>query len=223
MHKQYEFKQLSSHKHIILNYKEINKSKIFRPAIFFDRDGVLIKDVHYISDPIDVELLPGVKEVLKKVSKYGWLIILVTNQSGISRGFSTWKDYEKVTIKMIEMIGEETFIDGIYANSYSPNALISKRNWRKPNPGMIFAAAKQFNINLRNSVLIGDRLTDLISARNAGINKLIHVLTGHGKNEHESIMKFFNDNNKDELLILQNLVEFKNYNFTRFIRKQYKI
>lgn len=216
----YKFNKLSKYKHTILKLKENTIKKSSNPAIFFDRDGVLIKDVHYISNSDDVDLLPGVRELLSKLCKYGWMIIVVTNQSGISRGFSTWEDYEKITIKMLKMIGGEPLIDGIYANSFLPSESFSKEHWRKPSPGMIFEAAKQFNINLTNSIFIGDRLTDLISARDAGINQFIHVLTGHGKNEHESIMEFFKKSNyKNKLLTLKSLAEFKNDNLLKSIIK----
>ena len=212
--KNYQSKRLSLFNHKIKFVKNISNEKIKKSAIFFDRDGVLIDDVHYISKPLDVKILSGVRELLKISNRAGWLNIVLTNQSGISKGLLNWDDYEKVTCQMINLLGDESQIHAIYANSTPSNEKLSKNNWRKPSPNMIFEAINDFNINLNDSILIGDRLTDLLSAKNAGLKKFIHVLTGHGKEERDNILNVFSESYKNnELLIMNNLSDFKSLNY----------
>ena len=156
-----------------------------RPAVFLDRDGVLIEDKHYLSDPNNVELCPGADILLRSAYKSGWPVIVITNQSGIGRGFFNWGDYEKVTDKLLSMIDSERLISAIYAKGYTPNDAI--HGWRKPNPGMLKAAADELNIDLTRSILAGDRLSDLMAADRAGLRRLCHVNTGHGSVERESV------------------------------------
>ena len=185
-------------------------TKDLKPAIFCDRDGVLIKDCHYISNPNDVFILNGTKEILKLAKSLNWHFIIITNQSGIERGMFSWLDYDKVTKKMLSLFEDEKLISGIYANGFGPD---SKDSWRKPNIGMIKEAALDFNIDMQKSILIGDRLTDLIAGYKASIKKLIHVKTGHGKKEIKSIEKFFSNNldkasrNKPKLFFLNDISE----------------
>ena len=195
-------------KHVIFNKKSL-KNKASKPAIFFDRDGVIIKDMHYIRDSKDVEILQGIKELLFISHDLGWLNIVITNQSGISRGFFKWQDYEKVTLKMLEMLGKPFFIDGIYANSFEPFENLSTDSWRKPNPNMLVQAALDFDINLKESILIGDRLTDLLAGHNAGLQRFVHVLTGHGLNERKDIEeKFLNNCDHNNVYFVNNLLSF---------------
>ena len=203
MFNKYSFEKVSKNKNKIIIIKEGLFREKKQNAIFFDRDGVLIDDKHYISDPNDVCILPGVKNLLQDTFLAGWINIVVTNQSGISRGFSNWKDYEKVTIEMIKRLGNKPVIHGIYANSEFPKEHL-KNDWRKPSPNMILEASKEFNINLKKSLFIGDRLTDLLAAKNAGISKLVHVLTGHGQVEREEIINTFKESFKNKELILLN-------------------
>ena len=163
-------------------------SKPFRtptPALFLDRDGVLIEDKHYLCNPDDVQLCVGAKNLLEQAKNNQWQVVIITNQSGIDRGFFDWPAYELVTARLLQLLGSEILISAIYANGHGPNApLIS---WRKPSPGMLLAAAKDLNIDLSRSILVGDRLTDLQAGASAGLPLLIHVLTGHGKEERAAI------------------------------------
>ena len=177
-----------------------------------DRDGVVIKDVNYISNPKDVELEIGVIELLKKAYENKLPVFIITNQSGISRGFYKWDDFHKVNEKIIELIGHPNPIYSIYANSHIET---STDNWRKPNPNMIFKIANRCNLNLKKSILIGDRISDLQAGIRSGIRKLIHVETGHGKREKQKILEsidkdgYFNDSKlKSELILLKNLNRF---------------
>ena len=84
-------------KHVIFCARKniLNTNNTLRKAIFFDRDGVLIRDMHYIKDPMEVSLLRGVNEILNQAKKHGYLNIIITNQSGISKKLFTWEDYER--------------------------------------------------------------------------------------------------------------------------------
>ena len=170
-----------------LNYRQINMFKLSSPtpALFLDRDGVLIEDKHYICNPNDVKLCHGAKKFLEQSKNNQWPVVVVTNQSGISRGLFDWSAYESVTQRLLQLLGTETLISAIYANGHGPNANLN--SWRKPSPGMLLAAAKDLNIDLSRSILVGDRLTDLQAGESAGLPFLIHVLTGHGKQERAAI------------------------------------
>ena len=162
------------------------------PALFFDRDGVLIEDKHYICNPDDVKLCHGAKKLLEQAKNNHWPVVVVTNQSGIARGLFDWNDYESVTQRLLQILGTEILISAIYANGHGPNAPLS--SWRKPSPGMLLAATKDLNIDLSRSILVGDRLTDLQAGASAGLPFLIHVLTGHGKKEREAVESWAKQN-----------------------------
>ena len=159
-----------------------------RPAIFLDRDGLIIKDCNYISKPKDVILEIGVKKFFREANSLKIPIIIVTNQSGISRDIFDWDSYGLITEKMMNYIGPNNSIIGIYANGLGPNAL--DISWRKPSPGMIINASHLFNIDLSKSILLGDRLSDLLSGARAGIKTLIHVSSGHGLVERKKIENY---------------------------------
>ncbi len=180
-----------------------------RSALFLDRDGVIIKDVDYINSPKDVEIERGLIELLHNAYKFAWPVIIVTNQSGISRGFYSWKEFFAVNKKMIELIGKPNPIYSIYANSHIK---LNSSNWRKPNPFMLREAAKKFGIDLKKSIIVGDRISDLQAGIRSGVGNLIHVETGHGKKEKEKILEsldkdkyFFDSGSKSKITFLKNL------------------
>lgn len=176
------------------------------PALFLDRDGVIIRDCNYIKSPRDVKILDGAASLISFFKSIGWKVIIVSNQSGIFRGLLKWDDYERVNIRMIELLDLQLNIDAIYANGNGPSS--DRNTWRKPNPHMLFEAGKDFNINLEESILIGDRISDLIAGNRAGIELLIHVLTGHGRNERQDVIKL-----SDNLLRKNYNVGKENQNF----------
>ena len=207
-----KIRKIGNNKHIIYINKGLNtQSKNYlRKAIFFDRDGVIIKDVNYIKNEKDVSLLKGITDLLRYSCDIGYLNIIITNQSGISRKYFSWGDYEKVTIKMLEKINLPNAISAIYANGELPNDLSNKISWRKPNPNMILEAAKDFNLDLSKSTLIGDRLSDIKSGEKAGIRNYFHVLTGHGKKEREKVMQNYSmQNDFFKLKLINDLTSIK--------------
>ena len=200
--------RISKYKHRIIINKKLNVgNNNIRPAIFLDRDGVIIEDFHYLSKPVNVKLLPGAIELISKAKEKKFIIVVVTNQSGISRGFFDWGDYELVTEKMLRLIGRPFSIDAIYANGYSPSDDLPQHCWRKPSPEMILTASKDLNIDLSNSILIGDRFTDIKCAQNGGIKNIFHVSTGHGNKEKKYILEQFSDST-NSLHMIDNLTQF---------------
>ena len=142
--------------------------------IFLDRDGVLNKrppKAEYIRKPEDFEWLPGAKESVKKLNDAGYHIILISNQAGIARGVMTDEDFQAVQNKMtsdLSEIGAE--IEGVY---YCPHGWDDGCECRKPKPGMLYQAQKDYGINLTECVLIGDDERDIITAHNANMKGIL--------------------------------------------------
>ena len=197
---------------ILYPRKITTKKKPLISAVFLDRDGVIIEDCHYIKNPIDVKLCPGVKELFKYFYKNNISVIIITNQSGIGKNLLSWEDYKAVNTRMIKLLGEPNPINAIYANSYTSDKPTS--NWRKPNPSMILKASNDLKLNLNKSILIGDRVTDIISGQRANIPKIFHVLTGHGKKERGEILKLKNKKHmtyQSEIFCIEDLNEIRKY------------
>ena len=142
-------------------------------AIFLDRDGTLNPDPGYISRPEDFELFDGVGEALKRLKDDGYLLILITNQSGISRGLFTEEQLELIHNKLKRLLAEAgTSLDGIYYCPHHPEHPykgVSVCDCRKPAPGLILRAIKDHNIDSSNSYMIGDRKSDIKIGLNAGV------------------------------------------------------
>lgn len=133
-------------------------------VIFLDRDGTINKDDGYISSPDDFHFLPNAIEALKLMKQTGFLLIIITNQSGIGRNYYTEEDYHKVTDKMITTLkANNLVIDDCF---YCPHSPESNCDCRKPGTGMIEQAIEKWNVDISKSFFIGDKLTD-IQAGNA--------------------------------------------------------
>ncbi len=179
----------SNHVNLFFHNPLYSSDKKERIGFFLDRDGVVIKEKHFVSNPSDVFLEEGAQELLNFLYNLKIPVIIISNQSGISRKILTWNDFEEVNERMFNLIGINNPIVGIFANGLLPKSPIE--SWRKPSPQMIKIASGIFNIDLKNSFLIGDRLTDLKAGLNAGVNNLIHLKTGHGEKEIKEVKKFF--------------------------------
>jgi D-glycero-D-manno-heptose 1,7-bisphosphate phosphatase len=156
-------------------------------TIFLDRDGVINKEVNYLHEIDSFEFIDGIFEACKYFLNVGYEIIIITNQSGISRGYYNQDDYDILTKWMLERFKENDIsILDIFHCPHSPE---DNCKCRKPKPGMIFAAKNKYDINLSQSWLIGDKETDIIAANNAGISNTILVKSGHKINERETISK----------------------------------
>ena len=148
-------------------------------AVFLDRDGTLMEEVCYCADPAEVRVFEGVTESLRALRAAGFRTVVVTNQSGIAKGLITPAAYEKVHARLLELLGPDT-LDATYM---SPDASDSQSFRRKPAPGMLLEAAKDWNLALEHSWIIGDKAIDLGCGRAAALAGGILVRTGHGRSE----------------------------------------
>jgi D-glycero-D-manno-heptose 1,7-bisphosphate phosphatase len=156
------------------------------PALFLDRDGTLIEDPGYISDPDDVRVLAGVPEALRRFRAAGYALVVVTNQSGIGRGLYGWDDYEAVAARLRDLLSAEGLVlDAEYACGHVPEV---RCDWRKPAPGMILAAAEALGLDLGRSLLAGDKRLDIEAAAAAGLPRAAHVATGQGRKERGKVI-----------------------------------
>lgn len=146
------------------------------PAVFVDRDGTLIQDADYCSHPDEVRVFEGVSAALRKLKGAGYKIIVITNQSGIGRGFFSENDYRAVEAEVSRQLGYSV-IDATY---FCPDAPGQPSQCRKPAPGMILQASKEHDVDLSRSFLIGDKEIDAECAHNAGV-RAIRVRTGFDK------------------------------------------
>jgi D-glycero-D-manno-heptose 1,7-bisphosphate phosphatase len=147
-------------------------------AVFLDRDGTLIEDKDYLHRPEDVVIFPGAVEALKGLQDAGYALVMVTNQSGIGRGYFTVEDCERVHRHL-----EEEFEKGgvRFAKIYiAPEAPDRPSRGRKPSPQFLFDARDEFRIDLGQSYIVGDKLIDLECGWNAKTKTSILVRTGYG-------------------------------------------
>jgi D-glycero-D-manno-heptose 1,7-bisphosphate phosphatase len=173
-----------------------------RPALFFDRDGTLMKEVDHCHHPEEVEAIKGVAALLAKTREQGWLHIIITNQSGIGRGYFTKKEFDAVQEELQRQLNG--LIDDVYM---SPDMPDSNSTRRKPAPGMILEAAKEYNIDLSRSIMIGDRTSDIEAGRAAGCRTIL-VLTGYGKEHRDCGADFIAENVSEALKIVLSLYTF---------------
>jgi D-glycero-D-manno-heptose 1,7-bisphosphate phosphatase len=143
-------------------------------AVFFDRDGTLMEEVHYCGDPARVRVFPGVPEALRKLKQAGFRTFVITNQSGIGRGLITEAQYHAVEEELLHQVGAGV-IDATYFCA-DPPAVPSTR--RKPEPGMVLEAAAAYDIDLARSCFIGDKSADIECGQRAGTRTIL-VLTGY--------------------------------------------
>jgi len=146
-----------------------------RRAVFFDRDGTLMEEVEYCSDPARVKVIAGAPEALEALQRAGFLTIIVTNQAGIGRGLFKEAQYHAVQEELMRQLGAGR-IDASYFCADAPG-VPSRR--RKPEPGMVLEAAAEFDIDLGASFLVGDKAIDVECGRRAGVRTIL-VRTGYG-------------------------------------------
>lgn len=141
-------------------------------AVFLDRDGAIIHDRHYLSEPAGVELLPGAVEGLRLLRELGAQLVVVTNQSGVGRGYFSALEVERVNARMRELLTQAgADVDAIYVCVHAPQ---DGCDCRKPAPGMLHRAARELQLDLARSFMIGDRDSDRGAARAAGVS-YVHV------------------------------------------------
>jgi len=142
-----------------------------RKALFLDRDGVINKEKNYVFKIEDFEFIDGIFDFCEHFQRKGYLIFVITNQAGIARGFYTADDYSALTDWMVVQFAKRNiYISKVYHCPHHPE-ITGTCDCRKPNPGMILQAAEEFNLELKDSILVGDYEHDLKAGENAGIVK----------------------------------------------------
>jgi D-glycero-D-manno-heptose 1,7-bisphosphate phosphatase len=155
------------------------------PAIFLDRDGVLVDETGYLTRVEDLRLFPGAATAVRRLRQLGLPIVVITNQSAVARGLVSLEGLEEIHASLREQLGHQgATLDGLYCCPHHPEAPLAQ--WRqdcscrKPRPGLLQRAARELGLALdARSVLVGDQHTDLECARQAGISSLL-VRTGKG-------------------------------------------
>lgn len=156
-----------------------------RPALFLDRDGVLVEEVNYLSRPEDAVLIPGAAATVRACNAAGIPVAVVTNQSGIGRGYFGWAAFAAVEARIRDLLAaEDAVLDAVLACAYHDAVAAPfcrpEHPWRKPGPGMLRHAAMVLNLDLGRSWIVGDKASDLEAGLAAGLAGGIAVRTGHG-------------------------------------------
>jgi D-glycero-D-manno-heptose 1,7-bisphosphate phosphatase len=153
-------------------------------AIFLDRDGVLIEERHYLHRVADVAFIPGVFTGLQRLAAAGFQLFVVTNQSGVGRGYFTLTDVELVHAHLLAELARR----GIVIRKFyvAPEAPDQPSHGRKPRPQFLFDARDEFGLDLAKSFMVGDKLIDLECGWNAGVQKSILVRTGYGRETEQN-------------------------------------
>jgi histidinol-phosphate phosphatase family protein len=142
-----------------------------RKAVFLDRDGTIIEDTGYISDPELVQFLPGAAEALQRLQSAGYLLVIVSNQSGIGRGWITEDQYRQVQHRLLEELQKQNVL--ITRSYYCPHAPETGCLCRKPGPGLLEQAARELQIDLSRSWMVGDRTSDIEAGHAAGCRTVL--------------------------------------------------
>jgi D-glycero-D-manno-heptose 1,7-bisphosphate phosphatase len=156
-------------------------------AVFLDRDGTINQDSGYISKPEQFEIYPYAGKAINLLNELGFLVFVVTNQSGVARGYYNHHDLAEIHAKMLDQLKKENaHIDKIYISPYWHDGQIEPFNIehedRKPGIGMFKKARKEFDVKVSRSYMIGDRYSDIAFGKKAGLTTIL-VLSGDGRNE----------------------------------------
>jgi D-glycero-D-manno-heptose 1,7-bisphosphate phosphatase len=151
---------------------------VSRRAVFLDRDGVLIRDADHLTEASQIEILPGVPEALRRLRAAGWTIIVVTNQSVVARGLVTEDGLRQIHRVLEAQLRERgAMLDAIYYCPHHPEGAVARYrvvcDCRKPEPGLLLRAAKDFDLELAASVMVGDTPSDIEAGRRAGCRTVL--------------------------------------------------
>lgn len=163
--------------------------QVLRKAAFLDRDGVINVDRAYVGRWEDFDFVPGAVEAMRMLKHAGFVLIVVTNQSGIARGYYTEDQYQALTFAMKQALAEaDAAVEAVYHCPHLPAGTVAgftvDCKCRKPAPGMIFRAARELNLSLPDSILVGDKPSDIRAARAAGVGKAYIV---HSENVNSGL------------------------------------
>ena len=172
-----------------------------KKAIFLDRDGTIIADRGFVHKKEDVELLPGAARAIRMANQAGFLVVVVTNQSGVARGYFTEKEVQALHQHLTEILAQEgARIDAFYYCPHHPEATVEAYrkacSCRKPWPGLILKAARELSIDLTQSWMIGDSPRDVEAGKKAGCKTiLLDENTNLEKAIHQILQRFANKPN----------------------------
>ncbi|MGY8997720.1 MAG: D-glycero-alpha-D-manno-heptose-1,7-bisphosphate 7-phosphatase, partial [Alphaproteobacteria bacterium] len=156
-----------------------------KPALFLDRDGVIVEEVHYLHKVADVRLMPGVTDLVLAANRASSPVIVVTNQSGVGRGLYGWADFDAVQKRIAAELNEAGACwNAVYASPFPPGDY----PMRKPNPGMLLAGVAAFGVDLKKSWILGDRATDMEAGLRAGIAGGLFLGAGYEPGELEAAL-----------------------------------
>lgn len=164
------------------------------PAVFLDRDGVVVEETGYLGRPEDVRLIPGAAEAIAGLNEQGIPVVVVTNQAGIAYGYYDWDGFAAVQARIAaELARAGAFTDMVLACGYGdrghPPLASPGHPWRKPAPGMLLHAAEVMDLDLQRSIIVGDKVSDLAAGERAGLAAGVLVATGHGRAEAAGLVQ----------------------------------
>ena len=159
------------------------------PAVFIDRDGTLTEEVGYVNHPKRLRLLPRSAEAIRRLNRSGVKAVMVTNQSGVARGYFTEEVLQAVNEALVSQLkAEGAYLDGLYVCVHHPTVgeppYRTVCDCRKPEPGLLTRAAADLGLDLSRSWTVGDKISDVLAGRRAGTGSIL-VLTGYGLGEWE--------------------------------------
>ena len=159
-------------------------SIMLTPAVFIDRDGTIIEQVHHLRHPSGVKLIPGAGDAVRRLQRTGYAAVVVSNQSVVGRGMLSEEGLADVHAEMCRQLAEHgAALDGCYYCPIAPvrtDRLTIEHVDRKPGPGMLLRAARELRLDISRSWMVGDTISDLLAGRNAGCMSTILVKTGYG-------------------------------------------
>jgi D-glycero-D-manno-heptose 1,7-bisphosphate phosphatase len=164
-----------------------------RPAVFLDRDGTLIRDAEYLSDPSQIRLFSNTPAALKLLEKAGYLLLVVSNQSGVARGYFPENMIAKVHGRLRGMLkAKGAKVDAFFYCPHYPKGTVRKYakacSCRKPKTGMIRQALRKYPIDLKKSFVVGDKMDDMLLGQNAKVAGSFLVGTGKGREHQKRLM-----------------------------------
>lgn len=157
-----------------------------KPAVFLDRDGVIIEDRNLLVNAADIHILAGVPEALRRLRQHGFELLIISNQTVIARGLATEEDVNHINQELNRRLiaASGAGVDSFYVCPHHPKATLESYrvncDCRKPKPGLILRAAKEHNLDLARSFVIGDRMTDVIAGARAGCRTVLVKTGRHG-------------------------------------------
>ncbi len=187
-------------------------------GIFFDRDGTINEEVNYLSSPEQLKLIPRVIKAIQEANSSGSKVFIISNQAGVARGFMSEQQVQHVNNSLLQLLQQEhCTIDKLYYCPHHPDygevPYRANCDCRKPKIGMLLQAAHEFQIDLQSSFVIGDKISDVQTANNAGAQGIL-VKTGYGLKE----MNLLQQNNVHPAYIAED-----SYDAVQFIKQQLKV